>query len=441
MTTQNRWVWFFFPLAFNLTHCASDKGNSESAGQQNGVTVTAPEADWVEDSLEFSKNQYLYLVKRIGVDSPTIPRSTNADGSIRMEAPVDSKGFSGWTTGFFPGSLWYLHEYLDKFGNSDDAVRMKEYAKVFTAKLEPVKALTTDHDVGFVMYCSYGNGYRLTGDANYKQILLDTAQSLSTRFNPAVGCTKSWDWWGNKSKDFAVIMDNMMNLELLHWATSASGISQYHEMAISHADKTMRNHFRPDHSSFHLVDYDPITGSVIKQQTYQGYADDSTWARGQGWALYGFTMSYRETRNQQFLDHAVGIANYILSKMPEDFVPPWDFNDPTPNAKKDASAAAIYASALYELSTFVRAPDAARFKAAADSILQSLSSPAYRETTVGQNNGFILKHSVGSLNSRLMFEIDVPLNYADYYYLEALLRKLKLEARWGNSAGESPLTQ
>jgi hypothetical protein len=370
------------------------------------------------------------MIRAIGVDSPKLPRSATPDAGIRFEAPVDARGVLGWTTGFFPGSLWLLYEYLREHGASEGADEMLWYAKAFTNKLEPVQNLTNDHDVGFVMYCSYGQGYRITQDASYRAILLKTAESLSTRFNPKVGCTKSWDWWGDRDKDFPVIMDNMMNLELLFWASQAGQNQTFKGLADRHAHTTLTNHFRPDHSAFHMVVYDPSTGAVKSRQNYQGYDDDSVWARGHGWALYGFTISYRETKRPEYLQLATQVADFLYShpNMPEDLVPYWDFTDPRiPSVARDASAAALYASALYELSLYVDPQAAKRYRELADRTLRSLASDRYRETVVGGNHGFILKHSVGSLNDKLMFEIDVPLNYADYYFLEALLRKVKLE--------------
>jgi len=388
--------------------------------------------EWVRDSFDFAHKQSLALIQKIGEDTDSIPRSSNPDGSLRLEKPVNEKGALGWTTGFFPGSLWYIYEYLNVYGKPDEAEEILRLAKLFTEKLAPVQNLTNDHDVGFVMYCSYGAGYRLTKDPQYKAVLLQTAASLKTRFNPKVGCTKSWDWWGNPQKDFPVIMDNMMNLELFYWASSVSQDSSYHDMANQHAATTSKNHFRPDSSAYHLVNYNPTTGAVQRQQNYQGYDDDSVWARGHAWALYGFTMSYRESKNAEFLSLAINLANYLYShkNMPEDLVPYWDFKDPKiPNIARDASAAAIYASALYELSQYVSGTDSERFKKLADQTLRNLASDRYRETEIGKNNGFILKHSVGSLHEKLLFEIDVPLNYADYYFLEAMIRKLKLEGK------------
>jgi uncharacterized protein YyaL (SSP411 family) len=275
-----------------------------------------------------------------------------------------------------------------------------------------------------MVYNSFGNGLRLTGISSYREILLDAASSLSTRYKPNAKVIRSWDH--NRDKwQCPVIIDNMMNLELLLWAFKESGDSTFYEIAVNHANTTMKNHFRPDYSTYHVVDYDTITGEVLKKQTHQGYADESTWSRGQAWALYGYTLMYRETGDQAYLDQANHIAEFIFThpRLPEDLIPYWDFDAPNiPDEPRDASAAAITASALYELSTY-NGEDANRYTQWADTILENLTTN-YRATP-GSDGGFLLLHSTGakSLNS----EIDVPLNYADYYFLEALKRKRELE--------------
>jgi hypothetical protein len=272
--------------------------------------------------------------------------------------------------------------------------------------------------MGFKMYCSYGTGYRVTSDPAYKEVLIQSAKTLSTRFNPVVGCIRSWDHhkeqWG-----FPVIIDNMMNLELLFAATRFSGDSSFYKIAVSHANTTMANHFRSDYSSYHVVDYDTATGKVVKKNTHQGYADESAWSRGQAWGLYGYTMCYRETGDPVYLQQAEHIAAFILHhpNLPKDKVPYWDFNAPDiPNEPRDASAAAVMASALYELSRY--SSHKKEYLTVANTILQSLTAN-YR-SAIGGNKGFLLLHSTGSKPSNS--EVDVPLNYADYYYLEALLR-------------------
>lgn len=314
-----------------------------------------------------------------------------------------------WTSGFFPGILWYLFEY------TKDA-QWKQAAEKYTAFLEREKTNRSTHDMGFKMYCSFGNGYRLTNDQKYREVIIESAKTLSRRFNPTAGVIKSWD--GRKEWAYPVIIDNMMNLELLFAATRLSGDSSFYKIAVAHATTTMKNHFRPDNSSYHVLDYDTITGKVIAKTTHQGYADASAWARGQAWGLYGFTMCYRETRDTAFLHQAEKIAGYILSQpnLPADLVPYWDYNAPDlQHQPRDASAAAITASALYELGSLTKNK---KYRQAADKILHSLVTK-YR-SAIGDNKGFILLHSTGHKPANS--EIDVPLIYADYYFLEAVLK-------------------
>ena len=319
-----------------------------------------------------------------------------------------------WTSGFFPGSLWYAYEMT---GDEE----LKNRAIEYTNLLNPIRELKGTHDIGFMMNCSYGNALRLAPNDTIKAVLIETADNLCSRFNPEIGCIRSWDFgeW-----NFPVIIDNMMNLELLFEATKLSGDSTFYNVAKKHADTTMANHFRADNSCYHVVDYDPETGEVRKKQTAQGYADESSWARGQAWALYGYTMCYRYTHDAKYLAQAEKVYNFIFGNknLPEDLVPYWDYDAPNiPNEPRDASAAACTASALYELDGYLPGN---HYKETADKIMESLGSPAYR-AEVGTNGNFILMHSVGSIPHGA--EIDVPLNYADYYFLEALKRKRDLE--------------
>jgi unsaturated chondroitin disaccharide hydrolase len=316
-----------------------------------------------------------------------------------------------WTSGFFPGVLWFLYEYTKK-------TEWKQQAELYTANIEGEKLNGSTHDMGFKVYCSFGTGYRLTSDAHYKDVIIQSARTLSARFNPVIGCIRSWDHhqekWG-----FPVIIDNMMNLELLFAATQLTGDSYFYNIAVNHANTTMKNHFRADYSSYHVVDYDTITGKVVKKNTHQGYSDESAWSRGQAWALYGYTMCYRFTKDKRYLQHAEHIAAFILNhpNMPKDLVPYWDFNAPEiPNEERDASAAAVIASGLYELSHY--SSNGKYYKTKANTIIESLTKK-YR-SPIGANKGFILLHSTGSKPSN--GEVDEPLSYADYYYMEALLR-------------------
>ncbi|MCT4644634.1 MAG: glycoside hydrolase family 88 protein [Carboxylicivirga sp.] len=361
-----------------------------------------PENNWYEHAINTAESQ---LAQAAEMYTPANnPRSVYPDGKVRLCHVRD------WTTGFFPGSLWYAYELT---GNP----AMKQKAIDYTLALDSIKYFTHTHDLGFMLYCSYGNAYRLTKEDTYKNTLIRGAQSLISRYNENVGCIRSWDFgdW-----QYPVIVDNMMNLEFLMWTANTTSDKTYSDIATSHADITMANHFRNDYSSYHVVSYDTITGKTIEKQTHQGYSDESSWARGQAWGIYGYTMMYRFTKNPAYLQMAQNIASLImnLESMPEDYIPYWDYNAPDiPNAPRDASAAAVTASALLELSELTK--DGQAYFNYAENVLKSLSSPAYL-AEAGENNFFILKHSVGALPNNS--EVDTPINYADYYYLEALLR-------------------
>jgi uncharacterized protein YyaL (SSP411 family) len=356
--------------------------------------------------------QYGGLLDKVRAQ-PGFPRTVEG-GQLKLVGPGD------WTAGFFPGSLWYLYEA------SGDA-KWRSAAVDYTARTAPAKFDKSQHDLGFMLYSGYGNALRLSADKSpervaYRDALLAGATTLLTRYNPKVGSIQSWDLWKNTTWTFPVIIDNMMNLELLMWAARAANEPRYREVAIAHADTTLKNHFRPDGSSYHLVDYDPQTGQVRARVTVQGYADGSSWARGQAWGLYGYTMMYRETRKDDYLRQARKIAAFIMQhpRLPADKVPYWDFDDAAiPNVPRDVAAAAITSSALLELAGFVDKDDARRYREFATAQLRSLSSKEYLATS-GENGGFLLKHATGHKPAGK--EIDVPLNYADYYFLEALLR-------------------
>lgn len=364
----------------------------------------------VENALNNSEKQYLLMAEKYIAKKDSLPRSYENGKDISSDS-------RWWCSGFFPGSLWYLYE------NSKNPEILK-YAKLYTDRVEREKYTTDNHDVGFMLYCSFGNGLRLTGDEHYKEVLLTGAKSLATRYNPNVGLIRSWDW--NKDKwQYPVIIDNIMNLELMLWAANNSGDSSFKEMAISHADKTMEHHFRPDYSSYHVVSYDTITGLPHMKQTHQGYSDESSWSRGQAWGLYGYTYLYRETKDNKYLEQAKNIANFIIHhpRMPKDYIPYWDFDAPDiPDTSRDASAACIIASALVELSDFVDADLSKEYMVVVDKQIRTLASPEYTAKQ-GENGCFILMNSTGGYPFKS--EVDVPLTYADYYYLEALMRLKK----------------
>ncbi len=330
---------------------------------------------------------------------------------------METSNSGWWCSGFYPGTLLYLYE------QTKDQSLLSEAERILKV-LEKEKNNTSTHDLGFMMFCSFGNADRIASKPEYKDILLTSAKSLSTRFNPKVGCIKSWD---SNPSDFLVIIDNMMNLELLFWATRVTGDSSFYKIATTHANTTIKNHFRPDYSSYHVINYDPVTGAIKQKRTAQGYADESAWARGQAWGLYGFTATYRETKDPKYLDQANHIAQFILNhpNLPADKIPYWDFNAPDiPNALRDASAAAIICSALLELSGYVDEQQKKKYLSVAETILKNLSTDPYK-ASIGTNGGFILQHCVGHMPNKT--EVDVSLTYADYYFVEAMKRYKELE--------------
>ena len=357
----------------------------------------------VPNAFAVAAEQYRGMLKSLEGTKDKFPRRWE-NGAL---VTVDPKE---WTSGFFPGSLWYLYEYTQ-------VPEWKEAALRYTAMLEPIRHYTGNHDVGFMLTCSYGNGLRLANPDGYKEVLLDGANALCTRFVPRLGMIRSWDTYSSP-----VIIDNMMNLELLLCASKLSGDARFRDIAVSHADQTSARHFRPDGSAYHIVDYNPLSGKIVGYYAGQGASADGPWARGQAWGLYGFTMMYRETKKPEYLARAVKSADFLVShrNLPADRIPYWDYEAAEiPYAQRDASAGAVMASALLELSACVDAPKAALYRDTAVRQLLALSSPAYRAEP-GENGFFLLKHSVGSLPGNS--EIDVPLNYADYYFLEGLLR-------------------
>ena len=354
-----------------------------------------------------------------GIDYTMMPRNIMADEqhwNCRKATKEE------WCAGFWPGVLWYDYEYTkDK--------QVLEEAENFTHSLKFLSHIPAyDHDLGFLVFCSYGNGYRLTKNPAYKQVILDTADTLATLSNPIVGTILSWpreveprNWPHN------TIMDNMINLEMLFWAAKNGGNPYLYDIAVSHADKTMKSQFRPDYTSYHVAVYDTITGNLIKGVTHQGYADSTMWARGQAWAIYGYTVVYRETKDPKYLDFVQKVTDVYLDRLPEDKVPYWDFDDPSiPDAPRDASAGAVVASALLELSTYLPNGTGKRYKDAAIEMLTSLSSDSYQS---GESKPSFLLHSVGHWPNHS--EIDASIIYADYYYIEALLRLKRLQEGYG----------
>ncbi|TJY68405.1 glucuronyl hydrolase [Sphingobacterium alkalisoli] len=398
VTLSRSLIWFI--ASFALIACTNTSKTSDNYAF----------ASTINSALIFAEKQSLLMAEKYKDQEGKLPQ-TYANGN---DVSSDSRW---WCSGFFPGSLWYIYE------NSLNPDVLK-YAQLYTDRIEREKYTTDNHDVGFMIYCSFGNGYRLTKNRHYEEVMLTAAKSLSTRYRPKVGLIRSWDH-NTEQWQYPVIIDNIMNLELLLWAAEYSGDTSFKAIALSHADKTMQHHFRPDYSSYHVVSYDTITGIPHLRQTHQGFSDESSWSRGQAWGLYGYTYLYRETKNERYLQQAVEIANYLINhpNMPEDYIPYWDYNSPDiPDTYRDVSAAAIMASALVELSEYAEKDRAQKYRQVVETQIKTLASSTYT-ANLGENGCFILKHSVGAYP--LKSEVDVPLTYADYYYLEALTRLKK----------------
>jgi unsaturated chondroitin disaccharide hydrolase len=369
----------------------------------------------VNEALDFSVQQGLLMAHSLKDRQGELPRTADRFGNLQTCRS------DWWVSGFFPGLLWYLYEY-------SGSEELKKWAHEYTLRVEDQQYTTNNHDVGFIIFCSFGNGFRLTRDSSYLNVIRTAAGSLITRFRPSTGCIRSWDYadW-NKQWQYPVIIDNMMNLELLLWSAGKFDVPEFYDIAISHANATIKNHYRRDYSCYHVVSYDTLTGLPELKQTAQGYSNESAWARGQAWGLYGFTMMYRYTGDTAYLNHARNIAGFIINHpcFPDDKIPYWDFDAPNiPDCYRDASAGTIICSALIELSQYVEPEPASKYLQVAETQIRTLSSLQYRNA-LGNNGNFILKHSVGHIPNNS--EVDVPLTYADYYFVEALMRFKKLK--------------
>lgn len=386
-----------------------------------GCTNNKPSKEnYLSDNISFAQAQIGAEIEKIEASGKVLnPVTLKKDGSVYY------CNYSDWRSGFFPGTVWYLYEL------SGDETLLPIAIK-YTEALDEAKKLFWHHDIGFIIGSSFGNALRLTDNKSYEAVIIEAAQTLCTRFRETPGIIQSWNvdkgWQSERGWECPVIIDNMMNLELLFHATKLTGDSSFYKVAVSHADRTMQEQFRPDGSCYHVIDYDLTTGEVRNRHTAQGYAHESAWSRGQAWAIYGYTMCYRETGDRKYLDMAVKAFDFMKNHpdMPEDLIPYWDMDAPEiPNELRDVSAASCIASALYELST-MDVNNATSYKEYADKVMISLGSPAYR-AKLGENGNFLLMHSVGSIPHNA--EIDVPLNYADYYFIEALKRKRDIEEK------------
>ena len=378
------------------------------------VSLTSLSAQTTNDQMrQLIDDQFAFAAKQYKVLENNVPADKMPKTFYAATGKVESSDTKWWCSGFFPASLLYIFEHTQ-----DQEVLA--IAKKRLALQEPMKHYTGNHDLGFMMYAPFGNAYRLFKDPKDHKTIDTAAMSLITRYRPQIKSIQSW----NKNKNFncPVIIDNMMNLELLLWATANGGDPKFREIAINHANSTMANHYRSDFSAFHVLDYDLETGKLIAGKNHQGYNDASAWSRGQAWGFYGFTMMYRFEKDEKYLNHAKNIIKFLLNhpNMPEDKIPYWDYNVPSiPNALRDASAASIMASGLLELAQYTKGKESKYYIETARQIIVKLASDQYR-AKLGDNGGFLLMHGVGHLPGNS--EVDVPLTYGDYYFLEAMHR-------------------
>ena len=369
--------------------------------------------DKIEEILTFANRQLKYANHYSDSVTNLQPNLVSPIGiAPQSNAFVMGNAYS-WRCGFFPGELWMMYDYTKD-------TYWKENAETHTWAIQS-SCTESGHDKGFMFNNSFGRAYRITKDKKWLEVLVKAGDALAGRFNPIVGCTRSWGKIDDK-EEFRVIIDNMMNLELLFEMTKITGDSTYYNMAYSHAKKTKENHFRSNYSSYHVLNYNQEDGSVTWKGTSQGYSDDSYWSRGQAWGLYGFTMCYRYTKDSDMLLHAKQIADFLLGlKYADDMIPYWDMLSPDiPNTVRDASAGSIMASALIELSSFCEDNDKGRYLSYAIKLIDNLHMKY--ESGIGENYGFLLTHSTQNYKQEDM--VDAPVVYADYYYLEAVLRLL-----------------
>ena len=379
----------------------------------------------VDRQLAYCDTQIRKTLESIGQDSCLMPRSIDT-----RQKTWNTCDIYDWTSGFWPGILWYDYEATGDTAIRSQAIRYTECLRPLITPLHK-----GDHDIGFQIFCSFGNAYRLTEKEEYRDIILKGACKLARLYNPKVGTILSWPGmvkemgWPHNT-----IMDNMMNLEILFWASRNGGGKELYDIAVNHATVTMKHAFRNDGGNYHVAVYDTLDGHFIKGVTNQGYGDSTLWARGQAWAIYGYTMVYRETKDKTFLRFAEKLANLYLQRLPDDYIPYWDFDAPhTADCPKDASAAAITSSALIELSNLEDNEEAAqKYRQAAVKMLETLSSAQYQGR---EQKPALIMHSTGNYPGG--YEIDAAINYADYYYLQALLRYRKMMAEDSQPTGKT----
>ena len=391
-------------LIILIPQCKNNRG-----AEQNGKDIDS----LISENLSYAQKKITYFLENLDVN--TYPGSVDDKGQL-ITIPAKS-----WEAGYLAGILWYLYDYTRE-------EKWKIYAQQWTAGLELQKFNKNSHDLLFMLYASFGNGYKFTHDELYKDVLIVGSKTLASRYNPQLGYIKSWDaFYPSQTIQFPVIIDALLANEMLFYVSRISGDSSFYKIAYKHALNTKRDFIRNDYSTYYLVEYDTILNAVKAKRTWLGYADESTWARGHARAIYGSAVVFRETGDSSFLELSKKTADFYMQhpRLPADLIPYWDFDDrDIPNAPRDASAACIAASGLLELASLLPAKERDKYIDFAVRTLKSLASDKYRNTP-NENLGFILKHSTGSRSWNI--EVDKPKISADYYFIESLIKLEKLK--------------
>ena len=371
---------------------------------------------WAQSVLEKCEQKYLRVAEK---HANGIPYTTDAHGNYDNRADSNKNwraddGLNWWTNGFWGGILWHLYARTQN-------ERMAQLARHSEELLDAcfVDFLGLHHDVGFMWLPTAVANYRLTGDMQAKKRALHAAQLLAGRFNLAGGYIRAWNDLPDENTDTRgwAIIDCMLNISLLYWASETTHDPRYRHIAMAHADTVMRTFIRADGSSHHIVEFDPVHGGVVRTHGGQGYADGSAWTRGQAWALYGFVVSYLHTGKGDYLFTAKKVADYFVLHIPQNRLIPIDFDQPNTPALEDCCAAAIAACGLLELAKQCEGAAKEKYEGAALDLLKALDALRCNYDTTCDA---IVTHCSGAYHSAGSHHI--TMSYADYYYIEALTK-------------------
>ncbi len=367
---------------------------------------------WVDEVMERIRTKMAWVSEK---NRNKIPYTTDEHGNYDNKAdtaqdwPADD-GLNWWTNGFWAGIQWLLYQDTGE-------ERYKEIARISEGMLEQCFSdfYGLHHDVGFMFVPAAVADYRLTGNAASRKAGLHAANLLAGRFNPVGRFIRAWNDLEQDTRGW-VIIDCMMNLSLLYWASEESGDPRFRHIAMMHADTVMKYFIRADGSANHLIEFDPETGEKVRCYGGQGYAEGSSWSRGQGWALYGFTISYLHTGKREYLDTAGRVARYCMDNIPESGILPLDFRQPAEPAREDSCGACVIAGGLLEFARLVSAEEGEMCRRAAVKILRAI---AEQRADFGESCDGIVKGCCAAYHSPVH---DMTMSYADYFFLEAMYK-------------------